>query len=47
MDLVILDVSYYIFPTGILALGTRESAWVYKVFTGINILVLSFIIIFH
>ena len=45
MDLVTLDVSYYIFPTGVLALGTGESAWVYKVFTGINILVLSLIIV--
>ncbi|KAJ1073118.1 hypothetical protein K5549_015351 [Capra hircus] len=30
--------------TGVLALGARESAQVYKAFTGINILVLSFII---
>ena len=44
MELIILDVSYSIFPTGVLALGARESAQVYKAFTGINILVLSFII---
>ena len=45
MDLVILNVSYSISPTGILVLGARESALVNKWFTGINILVLSFIVL--
>ena len=45
MDLAILDVSYSIFPTGLLVLGAPESTLIYKVFTGINVLVLSFIII--
>ena len=45
MDLVILDVSYSFFPTGLLALGAPESTLLYKVFTGINVSVLSFIII--
>ena len=45
MDLAVLDVSYSIFPTGVLVLGARESTLVNKVFTVINILVLSFIIL--
>ena len=45
MDLAILDVSYTIFPTGLQVLGVHELTLVNKVFTGINILVLSFIII--
>ena len=40
-----LGVSYYIFPTGIVALGARESILVTKISIGINILVLIFIII--
>ena len=45
MDLVILDVSYSIFPTGLLVLGVHESALVSKVFISLNLLVLSFIIL--
>ena len=45
MDLVILNVSYSISPTGILVLGARESALVNKWFTGINSLVLSFVVL--
>ena len=45
MDLVILDVSYSFFPTGLLALGAPGSTLLYKVFTGINVSVLSFIIV--
>ena len=45
MDLAILDVSYAIFPTGLQVLGVRELTLVNKVFTGINILVQSFIIL--
>ena len=45
MDLAVLDVSYSIFPTGVLVLGARESTLVNKVFTVINLLVLSFIIL--
>uniref|UniRef100_A0A8C4N0T9 Cationic amino acid transporter C-terminal domain-containing protein n=1 Tax=Equus asinus asinus TaxID=83772 RepID=A0A8C4N0T9_EQUAS len=41
----ILDISYSIFPTGILVLGASESALVTKMFTGLNLLVLSFIIL--
>lgn len=37
-------VSFSIFPTGLLALRVYESLLIYKVFTGLNILVLSFII---
>ena len=45
MDLVILDVSHSFFPTGLLALGAPGSTLLYKVFTGINVSVLSFIIV--
>ena len=45
MDLVILHVSYSVLPAGVLVLGARESALVNKVFTGLNLLVLSFMII--
>ena len=45
MDLAILDVSYAILPTGLQVLGVRELTLVNKVFTGISILVLSFIIL--
>lgn len=45
MGLVILDISYSIFPTGLLVLGASESALVTKIFTGVNVLVLSFIIL--
>lgn len=45
MNLVILHVSYSTFPTGVLALGARESALVNKVFTGLNLSVLSFTVI--
>ena len=47
MDLIWLfwNVSYSIFPTGVLVLGARESVLVGKISTGINFLVLSFIIL--
>lgn len=45
MSHIVLDVSYSIFPTGVLVLGARESTLVNKVFTVINLLVLSFIIL--
>ena len=47
MDLIWLSwtVSYSIFPTGVLVLGARESVLVGKISTGINLLVLSFIIV--
>ena len=47
MDLIRLswNVSYSIFPTGVLVLGARESVLVGKISTGINFLVLSFIIL--
>ena len=45
MDLATLDVSYAILPTGLQVLGVRELTLVNKVFTGISILVLSFIIL--
>ena len=45
MDLVILGVSYSIFPTGVLVLRACESTLLYKVFTDINILLLSFLIL--
>ena len=45
MDLVTVHVSYFISPTVLLALGVPESVWVYRVFTVINLLVLSFIIV--
>ena len=45
MDLVTVRVSYSISPAVLLALGVPESAWVYRAFTGINLLVLSFIIV--
>ena len=38
-------VSFSIFPIGLLALRLYESTLIYKVFTGLNILVLSFIIV--
>ena len=38
-------VSFSIFPTGLLALRVYESTLTYKMFTGLNILVLSFIIV--
>ena len=40
MDLVILDVSYSFFPTGLLALGAPESTLLYN-----RVSVLSFIIV--
>ena len=40
MDLVILDVSYFIFPTGQLVLGPPESTLLYN-----RVSVLSFIIV--
>ena len=42
---VSMDLVIFIFPTGVLVLGARESALVTKVFTAINLLVLSFIIL--
>ena len=45
MDLVTVHVSYSMSPPVLLTLGVPESASVYGVFTGINILVLGFIII--
>ena len=38
-------VSFSIFPTGLLALRVYESTLIYKVFTGLNIFALSFIIV--
>ena len=38
-------VSFSIFPIGLLALRLYESTLIYKMFTGLNILVLSFIIV--
>ena len=38
-------ISFSIFPTGLLALRVYESTLIYKVFTGLNIFALSFIIV--
>ena len=40
-----LSVSYYIFPTGIVALGAHESILVIRISQVINLLVLIFIIV--
>lgn len=44
-NLIILDVSYFIFPTGLQVLGAHESILVTKVSVGVNLLVFIFIII--
>lgn len=38
-------VSVYFLPSGLLAFGVSESALVNKIFTGINLVVLGFVII--
>lgn len=38
-------ITIYLFPSGLLAFGVKESAWVNKVFTSINVVVLVFVVI--
>ena len=45
MDLITLDVSYSIFPTGLLVLGARVTTLIIKVSTGLNLFVPIFMIL--
>nr|XP_020772157.1 cationic amino acid transporter 3-like [Odocoileus virginianus texanus] len=46
MDLITLDVSYSIFPTGLLVLGARVTTLMIKVSTGLNLFIPIFMILF-